>query len=241
MNLSYSILIFIGLLIGLSSCKNNDEVFAPVINTNLTVVNASADTLNFYLNGTRQNNTSSLFPDGSVVDITVPAGLQNYQFKKAGAFTVLFSIPLNLRGVAASLTDTIYNSLYVAGESSSLSFSTLDTLLVDTQQNMSTIRFVNASPDAGSVNVFVGDTVNFMARAFKSSSGFLAAGSGLKEVKVYLANNSTSPQIDTSLTFLPNQIYTLFTKGLINGKGNSKFDVGLVVNSQPTVTTNEEL
>jgi hypothetical protein len=239
MNIKYSMLIFLVIVIWYSSCKNNDEVFATVTNTNLTVVNASADTLNFYLNGTRQNNTSSIFPAGSVVELSVLGGLQNYQFKKARGFTVLFSIPLTLKGVPYYDTDTsYYYSLYVAGESSSLAFSTTDTIPRNAANVTDTcfIRFVNASPNAGSLNAFVGDTVNFKARAFKSSSVFLPTGSGSKEVKIYQAG-SANTIIDTTITFSPNLVYTLFSKGMLNGKGNSVFNVGLVVNNQPTVVT----
>ena len=238
MNINYSILFLIAALIGLASCKNNDEVFAPVTNTNLTVVNATADTLNFYLNGTRQNNGSSIYPDGSVVNLTVLGGLQNYQFKKTGAFTVLFSVPLNLKGVPTNLSDTIYNSLYVSGQSPALAFNTLDTLPANRSfvTDTSFVRFVNASLNAGSVNVFVGDTVNFKGRAFKSSTVFLPTGSGLKQVQIYLAG-AAAPAIDTLITFIPNQVYTLFSKGMLNGKGNAAFDVGVVINNQSTVLT----
>jgi len=225
MNINCSVLLFGVIIIGLTSCKNNDEVFAPVLSTGLTVVNASADTLNFYLNGTRQNNTSSLFPGGSAINSTVPAGLQNYQFKKAGGFSVLFSIPL-------TLTDSTYNSLYVAGESASLSFNTRDNIPMPSNNATSDtayIRFVNAAPDIGSLNVYIGSVVNFKALAFKSSSAFLPLTGGQNEVKIFQAGAAT-PKIDTVITFQPNSVYTLFAKGLLNGKGNAVFDVGIIVN-----------
>src|ERR1700730_19135848 len=105
MNIKCSFLLLIIVMIGLSSCKNNDNVFKTVTYTDLTVVNASADTLNFYLNGTRQNNSSSLYPTGNAAHLSLPSGLQNYQFKKAGSSAVLFSVPLNLAA-------TTYYSLY---------------------------------------------------------------------------------------------------------------------------------
>jgi len=219
MNTRYLILLFIAVIAGLSACKNNDNVFPTVVNTTINVVNASADTLNFFLNGTRQNNASNLFPLGSTLYLTVPAGAQNYQFKKADGFNVLFSVPLTLSGVN--------NSLYVAGESAADTFSTRDTLTYDS--GYTSVRFVNAAPNAGNLNVFVGDTVNFKSRAFKSSSVFLTTGSGLKEVKIYLAG-ATTAAIDTIIAMEPNSGYTLFAKGQLNGKGNAAFDVGVVTN-----------
>jgi len=219
----YTILLFIAAIIGLVSCKNNDNVFPTVTYTDLTVVNASPNILNFYLDGTRQNNTSSLFPTGYVAHLALPAGLQNYQFKIPGSSSVLFSDPLNFNA------RTFY-SLYVTGESAGGAFSHADTLYIDTIQNIATVRFVHAAPDAGNLDVYVGDTVNFKARTFKTTSVFLAVGSGQKEVKIY-QQGSLIPKIDTTITILPNQVYTLFAKGLLNGKGNAVFDVGIVLNT----------
>jgi hypothetical protein len=219
----YSILFFIAAAIGISSCKNNDNVFKPVVSSFLNVVNATGDTLNYFINGTRQNNASSMFPGGYTLYLPVPAGTQNYQFKKSGSPIVLFGLPLTLK-------DSTYNSLYITGETAGGAFHIVDTLLVDTALNMCTIRFVNASPDAGNLNVTVGDTVNFKNRPFKSCSAFAATGSGRKEVKIYQTGNNTA-KVDTTITFQPNKAYTLFSKGLLNGTGNSKFNVGVIRNT----------
>jgi hypothetical protein len=222
MNTKYSVLFFILALVGLLSCKNNDNVFPKVSYTGITVINASADTLNFYLNGTRQNNTSSLFPAGNSGLRIVSSGLQNYQFKKAGRPDVLFSVPLNL-------TTNTFNSVYVTGETAASLFKTVDTIPLDTLPLVTSVRFVHAAPGAGNLDVFVGDTVNFKMRAFKSSSVFLPTGSGKKEVKIYLSRSATLEK-DTIITFQPNLAYTLFAKGLLNGKGNSVFGVGILIN-----------
>jgi len=231
MRVTCSILFFIASVITLSSCKNNDNVFTPTVSTGLTVVNASADTVNFYLNGTRQNNNSNLFPDGSVINQIVPAGQQNYQFKKLGASTVLFSVALNL-------VDSTYNSLYVAGETADLTFHTLDNIPVPSNSlttDTAFLRFVDAAPDAGSLNVTIGNlttgnTISFNGISFKSSSAFVPSISGQNEIKIYQAGSNVA-KVDTVISFVPNYIYTLFAKGLANGKGNSVFDVGVLLNN----------
>jgi len=221
MRIKYFILLFVIAFAGFSSCKNNDNFFVPVVTTDITVVNASANTLNFYLNGTRQNNSSSIFPAGSVTHLFVPSGAQNYQFKIAGTPDVLFSVPL-------TLTPNIYNSLYITGSTADKAFNTVDTLLTDTVP-FATVRFVHAAPDAGSLNVFVGDTVNFKSRVFKSSSVFLPVGSGQKHVRIFQTGSATA-KVDTIITMQPQRTYTLFAKGLLNGKGAAVFDVGIVLN-----------
>jgi hypothetical protein len=225
----YRFLIFFLAIIvfGLAACKNNDEVFPVVIPTNLNVVNASGDTLNYYLNGTRQNNSSSLYPGGQSTYIVEPAGLQSYQFKNLGGFSVLFSVPLTLQG---STQTNIYYSLYVGGPSANDAFVTMDQLFTDTVTNSTQIKFVNASPSTGNLDFYVGDTVKYQSLAFKGATSFYATGSGLKQVMIYKTGTS-APIVDTAITFEPGSIYTVFSQGIINGKGTAAFSIGTVVNS----------
>ena len=222
MKVRYLILIFVFGAMGLSSCKNNDEVFAPVKSSFFNVVNASGDTLNIYLNGTRQNNSSSLLPGGQSFYLTVPYGLQSFQFKKSGNVDILFSTSLTLK-------DSVNYSIYLSGETADKTFTTIDSLYSDTGANKAQVRFVNASQDAGNLDVFVGDTVNFKSRAFKSSSVFLHMNSGQKKVKISQTGSSVL-KVDTLITFRAGGIYTLVTRGSAAGTGNKAFKVGVVIN-----------
>ena len=94
MNLRFLTIICAPVLFALPACKNNDQLFKTVLYTNVNVVNAGTDTLNFYLNGTRQNNASSLFPGGQFFYISEPSGSQNYQFKKSGVAPTCCSVCL---------------------------------------------------------------------------------------------------------------------------------------------------
>jgi hypothetical protein len=124
--------------------------------------------------------------------------------------------------------------LYLYGESAGQAFTTNDALFRDTLHLDTTqIRFVNISPDAGSLNVTVGDTLSFQAQAFKSSTAFKEIGGGQKEVKVTRAG-ATTPLKDTLIVFQPGFIYTLFSQGLLNGKGRAAFGVGVVINATNT-------
>jgi hypothetical protein len=225
MNIKCSILFFAVVISGLLSCKNNDSVIRPPLQTGLNVVNATADTLNFYINGTRQNGLSAIYPTGYLGLILIPSGQQNYQFKKAGSPNVLFSAPM-------SFTFNTLNSIYVTGESADKVFKTLDTLpIIDTFKFTTGVRFVNAAPDAGNLDIFIGDTVKIRSRTFKSSSIFLLTGSGQKRIKVYLSGVATA-RLDTTMTFQSNIDYTLFAKGLLNGKGNAAFNVSRLINTR---------
>ncbi len=221
MDIRGSILLLIVVSSGLLSCKNNDNVFKPVIPSFVNVVNASADTVNIYLNGTRQNNNSNLLPVAQSFYLPIPAGIENFQFKKAGTIPILFSLPL-------ILADSVNYSLYIAGETSDKSFSTIDRLLIDS--GSTTVRFVNASPDVGNVTITIGDTAYVKNTSFKLSSEFFKMGSGKKNVKMYVAGVA-SPKIDTIITMQPSSAYTLFSKGSLNGKGSAVFNIGVVFNA----------
>ena len=223
MSCRLSVFIFMFFLFGLISCKNNDQLFKPVVYTSINILNASADTLNFYLNGTRQNNSSSLYPGGQSFYLPVPAGLQNYQFKKAGTTNVLFSLPLTLQ-------DSVNNSVYLTGESADRSFHTVDFLdTAGINDGVSAkVRFVNASPDAGNLSLSLNDTLGFSNAAFESTSAFRLISSGQKLVKQYQSGSSLL-KVDT-ITFQPSHIYTLYSKGLLNGKGSAAFGLGVAIN-----------
>lgn len=214
-------MLFFGVVLIAEGCKNNDEVFPVVQSTFVNIINASADTLNFYLNGTRQNDQSSIFPTGQSTYLTINSGAENLQFKQAGAFKTLFSFPI-------TLTDSTYYSFFVAGANPSDCFNITDAPVSDTSANSEEIRFVNASPDAGTLTVSL-DSITYSNSSFKSATQFAIYGSGPKEIKVF-RNGSTSANIDTTVIFQPGYIYTVFSKGLLNGKGNSVFDVGVITN-----------
>jgi hypothetical protein len=232
MNIRLFSFLFFAVIIGFESCKDKDLPPATPLPAYLNVVNATTDTIKFYINGTRQNNLSDLFVGGSTSYLSVISGTQNYKFSDAvGNFATLFSTTYDL-------LDSVNYSLFVAGATPDKAFLIADPLLsaydilladtTDTLNTQSTIRFVNASPDAGLLHVTVGagDTVNINNAAFKYTGPYMLFTSGLKEVKVFQAGSSIA-KIDTMITFPALARITLFTKGLLNGKGTSAFSVAI--------------
>jgi hypothetical protein len=228
MDIKFLLLIFCIGIISFSACQKNND--APTVTTSpdsLNVVNASNDTVNFYLNGTRLNNNSNLYPGGSSGYYPVPAGQQNYQIKKqfnpaTSAVQTLFSIPLNL-------TPNQYYSLFVAGATSADAFTTIDTLQADTTSGTCYVRFVNASPNAGTVSFSIGG-VNYSNQGFKSASGFkLVDTSSLSPIMLYQSGSPT-PVISGFYPLLQGESYTFYTKGTPGGTGNSAYSIGVTIN-----------
>lgn len=211
MKISVILLFFALAVIGLSACnKAADDTIVPNRSTALTVINASTDTLNFYQNGTRLNNTSNLYPFGQLSGLSVIVGDQNFQFKKAGS-------PNTLVNVAFTIKDTTNYTMFFAGESADKIFLIHDTLTVDT---FARVRFVNASPV--NVDITIGNKFNYKNRSFKSVTSFIPLVSGKFALSIYQAGTTTLLASGT-LTLAKSSSYTLYTKGVLNGTGNNLF------------------
>jgi hypothetical protein len=211
MKISVILLFFAFAIIGLSACtKVTDDTLVGNRSTLLTVINASTDTLNFYQNGTRLNNTSNLYPFGQLSNLSVIVGDQNFQFKKAGSANTLVNVPFTIK-------DTTRYTMFFAGESADKIFMIRDTLKIDT---FARVRFVNASPV--NVDVAIGSRFSYKNLSFKSATPFIPLVGGKFALSIYQAGTTTLLASGT-LTLAKSNLYTLYTKGVLNGTGNNLF------------------
>lgn len=237
MNTRLSVLLAFIFIVGLSACnKKNNDAPTVALKSSLNIVNASADTVNFYLNGTRLNNNSNLYPLVSTGYLTnILAGSQNFQVKKmfnpvTSTVQTLFTIPLKLD------TGTNY-SLYIAGETLDNAFLIPDftqaqanqlasmTNTGDTVQTTSLVRFVNASPTVGNLDIAIGDTVKFTNVPFKTAENFTLINSGSKIPFNIYKSGTTTPLTTGTLVLSPGTAYTVYSKGALNGTNNSAFGI----------------
>jgi hypothetical protein len=215
------ILILIALLACIVfSCKKINADLPPEMGdaASMNVVNATADTLNIFQNGTRFNYTSSFYPGGSLSYLQVLAGEHQYQLKKAGTPNVLLSLPLQL--------DSGKNySFFIAGITTDHVFLTSDVPLAkdDTE-----IRFVNTSPGM-SFDIKIASNFNYSSRTFKSVTDFVKMTAGKNHYEVYQTGNPV-PLKTGDLTLVAGGVYTLFTKGTLTGTSDNAFDVKLIAN-----------
>lgn len=229
MNTKVLLFLLTGMLLVISSCKKIDDAPAATPPTSgLNLVNASADTVNFYLNGTRLNQ-GNLYPAGSSGYFNVSSGEQNYQVKSI--FNQQTSVVKTLFGLPLKLDSGAFSSLFIAGTTADLAFKITDNLSFVDSAGFSYVRFVNASPDAGSLDMYIGDTVKFKNQVFKQASDFTLVGiSSLKPINVYKAG-STTPIISGHVSLVQNGFYTFYVKGRLNGTGNSVLSVGTTLNA----------
>jgi hypothetical protein len=242
------IIILLAAVIGLYACnKASDSPIATAPATVLNVINTTTDTLNYYLNGTRQNSVSAIYSGGSSGYLSVQSTQQNYQFRKNGHSEVLFSLPLTLDTVHRLYADTVIiknattgastlitqrirgYSLFVNGESPDKTFLKLDTIKVNTDS--STVRFVHSANGAPALDLSIGD-VSFKNQSYGSMSKFKTQSAGAnKIINVYLAGG-TAVKATQKLTLVAGTTYTLYVKGVPDAVGTAALTVGVFVNNQ---------
>jgi hypothetical protein len=202
------------MIIGLAiSCKKGDDTLpAAPRATRLNVINTSSQTINFYVNGSRQN-TAAIVPGGYTGYTNVPVGEQQYAFKPAfdrnnyATADTLFTLPVKLD------TAQVY-SFFVSGATRSSVIVARDIINGNVPPGKALVRFVQASADLPSLRVVMNDTLQYSNSAYKSVSDFKPLNVGEKVIQIYTENGNT-PLFSITQT-LTSRYYTLFVQGKLN-------------------------
>lgn len=212
------------IIVTLASCVKNDPAVVTGGAVSVNVINASEEVLNFYLNGTRQNSVTGIFPLGANGYTPIPRGNQLLAFRKqfnTASFKdadTLFTLPVKLDSVGS----TVRYSIFTAGTTRSNAFTILDTLESDSKN--ARLRFVTASPQATAFRVFMNDTLRYTSSKFKAVSTFSPVGNGQKVIKIRPATGDNVLYTST-ITLNAGLSYTLFSAG-----SGANFRAGLVLN-----------
>jgi hypothetical protein len=226
------LLIIVFVVGGLSACKKNND--APTVNqtVGLNVINASADTVNFYLNGTRLNGTSNLLPGYSTGYYPVPVGSQTFQIKKP--FNTVTNTMQTLFNITLTSDNNPYHSLFITGPALVDTFTTVDKLDTTSKSDTCFIRFVNASPGTTALDMAYGGTTQFTNRPSKSVTAFTfvntvtgASINGFIALKVFKAGTTVALATD-SVTLVRGSSYTFYSVGV---PGSATFSIATMINS----------
>jgi len=217
------------LAMAFTACKKDKNPETPK-NAKLSIIHASPGNpeLSFYVNGQKANTSTSLTYSTTIPYADIKPGSQVLSVTKKGASEVLAKSSFDLKSANNF-------SVYVAG-------TPTNTVLVFAQDDLSApaagkakVRFVNMSPNAGSLDFSVeGKTVALASNQdFKSVTGYSSIDPG-NEVTFEIKQNGKTEV----LTNLPKvkieqgKIYTLWAKGIIaSADATTKLGLGMIKNN----------
>ncbi|MBB6501606.1 DUF4397 domain-containing protein [Pedobacter cryoconitis] len=199
-----------GTALAFTSCKN--DVYQPEEVSALSITNASPlkDSVDFFLNNRRVNNTAPLTFGKTLEYVRVFPGTTNGALTKPNTAKSFYSANFNLiKGQ--------YQSLYVVTKGDSTSFLVLKDDFTAPATGQSKIRFVNLSSDSPAYDLTLdADTTVFTNRAYQAFSAF----KNVKPTKytATLVNTATKSVVATlsNIDITAGNFYTIYAKGLVN-------------------------
>lgn len=215
----------------IASCgKSAGTVTPSTAKIQMQVVNLSPDLqpVNLYV-GLIQQSTGGFsypYPSGyfSLTNINPPIQIRSYS--ATVSTTNLVSID------SVIFKPNFKYTLFVTGLRADNSVGYIFT--VDTAVNPTTgrgkIRFVNASPRSGLLDITANDTLAFKASAYKSVSKFIELPAGNYNFKVKPSGSSTVISNFPAVTVVDGKLYTLYCRGVVNGADSVAFGMGVINN-----------
>lgn len=217
----YIAVLLVGLL-GLSACQKGTT--DDTVRGAFTLYNASptAATYDVYLNDTKMNS-AALPLGGNLLYTEHTAGNYTLKFTVAGRAESVFTKEITVPGYT-------YSSIFLIGKPSAFDLYTVTDDLSNTSTTSAFVRFINVSPDAGTLDLFSKTTAIASGVAYKNATKFVAvdAGSHTFDVK----QSGTTKVSTASMNLVAGYKYTVLVRGMLTPLASD--DVGLGVQ----VTTN---
>jgi hypothetical protein len=191
----------------LSSCLKNDNDYVAPKYSALSIYNASPSTLPF---DARINNGSAIGPFNFGMRTT------QYLLLNSGKNKVQLYKKSTVDSIKSTIVDLAvdkYYSLFVIDETPNPGFLLLNDSLSTPKTGMAHVRFINLSPDAGSLNLLGNDSTFFTDKAYKAYSKFNEV-KGDKTYNFKITNNAQTVAELNNVSLVKGKIYTIWAKGI---------------------------
>jgi hypothetical protein len=209
-----------------SSClKDNNNYVAPSTAL-LMVVQGSPDAPaeNLFLN-TNLVNSQPLNYQDFIGYFNAYTGNRTVILSNSSTQAMIASDTINLKANLAY-------SLFLANTYTKPDFILLKDTINTPASGKAAIRLVNASPDAGSVDLAVNNTVLVAGRSYKGASSFLpVTGNMLCNFSLLAHGTSTVLAKLDSVNVYTGSVYTIWLHGLASGSGTTKLTAGIIQNA----------
>ena len=214
-------------LLQFSSClKDNNNYVAPPATALLMVIQASPDAPSeaLFLDNNRVNNPPFNYGD-NIGYFNAYTGERNVILNDYNSGTRIASDTMRLNGKTAY-------SLFLASTYTKPDFILLTDSIAQPATGKATIRLVNASPNAGSVDLSANSTTIVTGKGYKGSSAFITVnGSTGYNFSILKTGTTTSLATLNSVTISAGSVYTIWLHGLANGTGASVLKADIINNA----------
>ncbi len=215
-------------LLQFSSClKDNNNYVPPPATALLMVIQGSPDAPEeaLFLDNNRVNNPPFEYGDNVVGYFNAYTGERNVILNDYNSGTRIASDTMRLNSNVAY-------SLFLANTYTKPDFILLTDSIAQPATGKATIRLVNVSPNAGSVDLSANSTTIVTGKGYKGSSAFITVTGGTNYNFSILKNGTTT--VLATLSTIPiraGSVYTIWLHGLANGTGTSVLKADIINNA----------
>lgn len=214
-------------LLQFSSClKDNNNYVAPPPTALLMVIQGSPDAPEeaLFLDNNRVNNPPFNYGD-NIGYFNAYTGERNVILNDYNSGTRIASDTMRLNS-------NVTYSLFLANTYTKPDFILLTDSIAQPASGKATIRLVNVSPNAGSVDLSANSTTIVTGKGYKGSSAFISVTGGATYNFSILKNGTTT--VLATLNAIPintGSVYTIWVHGMANGTGTSVLKADIINNA----------
>ena len=197
----------------LGSCQKPEEQ-EPELQSAVNIVNATIgmSQIGFFINGSKIVGDPLKYTEESGYFITFP-GTRNFDVMADGILDYILKTNFTFK-------PNTYHTIFIVGESTSISAFFTDDDLNNPPAGKAKIRFVHLSPDGGSLVLGLKNGTSLSPeQTYKTASEFATIDSGVYDLQLKTATGTLI--LEKNVTIVAGSIYTAWAKGLKAGTANS--------------------
>jgi hypothetical protein len=219
----------------LSSCGTDNTTVNPSgSTTKIVVVNTCPDVgpLGLFVNTYQLGNNTGTLAQRTFFRYSTPPV---YYSIGTGALTLQLRTDHNLQYTTDTIT-TLANKSYSLFFTGLAAVDSVSTLLINDDLTLPPLgrgrmRFINLSPRAPALDVYVNGAIGFSKTAFKKVAPYIELPAGVYDFKLTVSGGATSQIADLPLvTIQDGKVYTLYSKGLIGRTDTAAISLNVITN-----------
>lgn len=217
----------IGATVSLSSCLDEQDAIAVPPAAYVLVYQGSPDApeMDIYADQNKINNTPVQYADG-VNYGPFYTGDRTFKFTSINSLSSILEKEFTLKA------DSVY-SIFVLDEYAEIDAVLIQDIWDEPTADMTQVRLVNLSPDAGEVSLEISEQESAFATDldFGSTTEFEGVDSGIYDLTVKSKTSGETIVTASDIEFKGNRVITLILKGLESTSDNTKkLDLQLITN-----------